>query len=71
MVYRAGDAISAWAKALLDSLGAGVLLAALAGAVCAAVWGLLGWYLGGRETPKAQLEGLPPGHETSRKSDLY
>ncbi|UVE18402.1 MFS transporter [Pseudomonas sp. LS44] len=49
VIYRAGDALSAWAKALLDGLGAGVLLAALAGAVCAAVWGGLGWYLGGRD----------------------
>lgn len=49
VVYRAGDALSAWAKALLDGLGAGVLLAALAGAGCAALWGALGWYLGGRQ----------------------
>ncbi|MCY1267840.1 Major Facilitator Superfamily protein [compost metagenome] len=49
VVYRAGDAVSAWAKALLDGLGAGVLLAALAGAACAALWGGLGWYLGGRD----------------------
>ncbi|MNF02366.1 hypothetical protein D3C80_2015010 [compost metagenome] len=59
VVYRAGDAISAWAKALLDSLGAGVLLAALAGAACAAVWGLLGWYLGGREAPRDNAAQVP------------
>ncbi|MNN07023.1 Major Facilitator Superfamily protein [compost metagenome] len=59
VVYRAGDAISAWAKALLDSLGAGVLLAALAGAVCAAIWGLLGWYLGGREAPRDNAAQVP------------
>ncbi len=49
VVYRAGDAVSAWAKALLDSLGAGVVVVALIGAVCAAVWGMLGWYLGRAE----------------------
>jgi len=48
VVYRAGDAMSGWAKSLLDLLGQGVLAAALVGAVCAAVWGLLGWYLGRR-----------------------
>lgn len=55
VVYRAGDAASAWAKALIDSLSNGVMVAALAGALCAAVWGLLGWYLGGqREQQKQQ-----------------
>ncbi|NQD94711.1 MFS transporter, partial [Pseudomonas sp. CrR25] len=48
VVYRGGDAVSAWAKALLDSLAQGVLIAALAGAALAAAWGALGWYLGGR-----------------------
>lgn len=48
VVYRAGDAISGWAKSLLDMLGQGVLLVALVGALCAAAWGVVGWYLGGR-----------------------
>jgi AAA family ATP:ADP antiporter len=48
VVYRAGDAISGWAKSLLDMLGQGVLLVALVGAVCAAAWGVVGWYLGGK-----------------------
>jgi len=48
VVYRAGDAVSAWAKALLDMLANGVLIAAIAGALCAAAWVALGWYLGGR-----------------------
>ncbi len=58
LVYRGGDAVSAWLKALLDTLSQGVLVAALTGALCAATWGALGWYLGGRtakETP-----GLEP-----------
>ncbi len=46
VVYRAGDAASAWVKTLLDTLGAGVVLVAFAGALCAVVWSALGWYLG-------------------------
>ena len=53
VVYRAGDAVSAWAKALLDLLANGVLIAAIAGALCAAAWGALGWYLGGRREQNA------------------
>ena len=48
VVYRGGDALSAWLKSGLDALGQGVLPVALAGAGCAALWGLLGWSLGGR-----------------------
>lgn len=48
LVYRGGDALSGWAKAGLDMLGHGAWLVALVGALCAALWGLLGWYLGGR-----------------------
>ncbi|MBD1586735.1 NTP/NDP exchange transporter [Pseudomonas typographi] len=47
VVYRAGDALSGWAKTLLDSLGEGAWLVALIGAGCAALWAVLGWYLGG------------------------
>ncbi|WP_439862359.1 NTP/NDP exchange transporter [Pseudomonas sp. MBLB4136] len=53
VVYRGGDALSAWAKALLDSLAQGVLLVALVGAALAALWAALGWYLGaGRQPPR-------------------
>jgi AAA family ATP:ADP antiporter len=48
VVYRAGDALSGWAKVLLDLLGQGTLLIALVGAGCAVLWGTLGWYLGRR-----------------------
>ncbi|AEF23978.1 NTP/NDP exchange transporter [Pseudomonas fulva] len=48
VVYRGGDALSGWAKSLIDLLGYGVALIAVIGAICAAVWGVLGWYLGGR-----------------------
>ncbi|PKM27711.1 MAG: MFS transporter [Gammaproteobacteria bacterium HGW-Gammaproteobacteria-13] len=63
VVYRTGDAVSAWAKALLDMLANGVLIAAVAGAICAAAWGALGWYLGGRreqsgESPSAKSNSI-------------
>ncbi|WP_462380312.1 NTP/NDP exchange transporter [Pseudomonas sp. Marseille-QA0892] len=48
VVYRAGDAISGWAKSFLDMLGQGAWLVAVVGALCAALWGALGWYLGAR-----------------------
>jgi AAA family ATP:ADP antiporter len=48
VVYRAGDAVSGWAKSLLDTLGQGVTLVALVGAGCAALWAAVGWYLGSR-----------------------
>ncbi len=53
VVYRGGDALSGWAKTLLEMLGQGTLLIALVGAGCAAVWGALGWYLGGRADRQA------------------
>ena len=48
VVYRGGDAISGWAKSLLDALGQGIVAAAVVGALCAALWTLTGWYLGRR-----------------------
>ena len=55
VVYRGGDAFSGWVKSLLDLLGQGAVLIALVGALCAAVWAVVGWYLGGKadrvETP--------------------
>lgn len=53
VVYRGGDAISGWAKSLLDMLGQGTVLVALVGAGCAALWGLTGWYLGQRTDREA------------------
>ena len=38
VVYRAGDAISAWAKSALDMLGQGAGMVALVGALCALLW---------------------------------
>ena len=54
VVYRGGDALSGWAKAGLDMLGQGTWLVAVVGAFCAALWGLLGWYLGGRADARAR-----------------
>jgi len=57
VVYRAGDAISGWAKSLLDMLGQGAGLAALIGALCALLWGYLGWQLGRRaDRQQARLQ---------------
>lgn len=57
VVYRGGDAVSAWVKALLDLISQGALLGALVGAACAAAWAALGWYLGGRQAAQqAQAE---------------
>lgn len=46
VVYRAGDAVSGWAKTALDMFGQGAGLVAVAGAICALLWGYLGWQLG-------------------------
>ncbi|MFP5340679.1 MAG: NTP/NDP exchange transporter [Gammaproteobacteria bacterium] len=62
VVYRGGDALSGWAKSLLDSLGQGAWLVGLVGAMCAAVWGVLGWLLGGRADRADQ------GNEATRSS---
>jgi len=62
VIYRAGDAVSGWAKSLLDMLGQGAGLAALVGALCALLWGLLGWQLGkraDREANSSTASGLP------------
>jgi AAA family ATP:ADP antiporter len=48
VVYRAGDAISAWAKTGVDALGHGVALVAMVGALCAAIWAVCGYALGRR-----------------------
>ncbi|MBH3338639.1 MFS transporter [Pseudomonas mendocina] len=53
VVYRAGDALSGWLKSLLDMLAQGAWLVALVGAASAALWGLLGWYLGTQADRKA------------------
>lgn len=45
VVYRAGDAISGWAKSLLDLLNQGAVLAAIVGALCAGLWAFTGWFL--------------------------
>ncbi|NUT79882.1 NTP/NDP exchange transporter [Pseudomonas brassicacearum] len=57
VVYRAGDAMSGWAKSLLDLLGQGAGPAAIIGACCALLWGYLGWQLG-RRADNATLREL-------------
>lgn len=56
VVYRGGDALSGWAKSLLDLFSQGAWLVALIGAGCAALWAVLGWYLGGRGEPRQEDE---------------
>ncbi|OZI24023.1 MFS transporter [Bordetella genomosp. 9] len=48
VVYRAGDAASAWVKTGVDALGQGAALVALVGAACAAIWAACGYLLGRR-----------------------
>ncbi|HTJ99094.1 MAG TPA: MFS transporter [Bordetella sp.] len=48
VVYRAGDAASAWVKTGVDALGHGAALVALVGALCAAIWAACGYLLGRR-----------------------
>lgn len=48
VVYRAGDAASAWVKTAVDALGHGAALVALVGAACAAIWAACGYLLGRR-----------------------
>jgi AAA family ATP:ADP antiporter len=59
VVYRGGDAISAWAKSLLDLLGQGAVLVAIVGAVCAGVWAITGGYLGRRADEVRLRRALP------------
>jgi AAA family ATP:ADP antiporter len=54
IVYRAGDALSGWAKSVLDMLGQGAGLVAVVGAACALLWGYLGWRLGKEADGKMQ-----------------
>lgn len=55
MVYRAGDAVSAWVKTGIDALAGHPAVVAIAGAVLALVWGLLGWWLGRRHQGAADM----------------
>ena len=46
VVYRGGDAVSAWLKTGIDSLSTGPAAAAIAGAGLAATWAASGYFLG-------------------------
>ncbi|MOA22439.1 hypothetical protein D3C78_1429950 [compost metagenome] len=48
VVYRGGDAVSAWLNALLNAIGLGAAAVALVGAGVALAWSALGWRLGRR-----------------------
>ncbi|KGU83288.1 NTP/NDP exchange transporter [Pseudomonas mediterranea] len=70
VVYRAGDAMSGWAKSLLDMLGQGASLAAMVGACCALLWGYLGWQLG-RQADNAASRELRLAIISARASRPY
>jgi len=65
VVYRAGDAVSGWAKSLLDQVGQGAGMAAMVGACCALLWGYLGWQLG-RQADYAASRELRPAAISAR-----
>jgi len=65
VVYRAGDAISGWVKSGLDMLSQGAVLVAIVGALCALVWGALGWYLG-RQADEMSKRATPEAKEGTR-----
>lgn len=58
MVYRAGDAVSGWGKTALDMFGQGAGLVAVAGAICALLWGYLGWQLGKQADRRTEVAGV-------------
>ncbi|AOE86389.1 NTP/NDP exchange transporter [Pseudomonas sp. TCU-HL1] len=63
VVYRGGDALSAWLNALLNGIGLSAALVALVGAGVALAWSALGWRLGQRhehtESPATSQEAKP------------
>ncbi|MNT86800.1 hypothetical protein D3C72_2271370 [compost metagenome] len=60
MVYRGGDAVSAWLKALLDAIGLGAALVALVGAGVALAWSAVGWRLGRHHEQTATPQEVQP-----------
>jgi len=60
VIYRAGDAMSGWAKTVLDLFGQGMGLVALIGALCALLWSYLGWQLGRRADRRSQTPAALP-----------
>ncbi|TWG81254.1 AAA family ATP:ADP antiporter [Cupriavidus gilardii J11] len=59
MVYRAGDAVSAWVKTAIDAVAGHPAVVAVAGALLALAWGGLGWWLGRRHEGAAASDGNP------------
>jgi AAA family ATP:ADP antiporter len=52
VVYRGGDAVSAWLRTAVDSVGAQPMLAGMA---CAGLWATVGWWLGRGFDRKAEV----------------
>jgi AAA family ATP:ADP antiporter len=71
VVYRGGDTLNAWAfTGLTQGLGLGLGAVALVGAVIAALWGVLGLYLGGvfnrQQLPDAATVAKEPSRAAGR-----
>ena len=58
VVYRGGDAVSAWLDTGLAALGSS-MLAAFGGAVLAGLWAWSGWFIGKRHDAKAGQRASP------------
>nr|WP_256506103.1 MFS transporter [Cupriavidus sp. WGlv3] len=61
-VYRAGDAVSAWVKTAIDALSGHPATVALAGALLAVGWAVLGWWLGRRHAGQLDPADASRGH---------
>ena len=61
VVYRGADAVSGWAKALVDMLAQQPAIAALIGAAIALAWGVTGAGLARAQARIADRESLPDG----------
>ena len=68
VVYRGGDALSAWVKRLIDLMGDSPALAMGVGAVLALAWGLCGAWLGKQERRRhGATQEAPDTHTISTK----
>jgi ATP:ADP antiporter, AAA family len=64
-VYRGADALVAQGSNALETSGVGPAGIAILGAATAAVWGILGWWLGKRfESGAANTQSAPLAHES-------
>ena len=60
-VYRGADALSAQVNSAITAAGYGAAVVAVLGAVVAAAWGVVGWWLGKRFEANAKAQAQPQG----------